>query len=212
MRWIVGAHTHGCWLGTYESEKQRAFVKEITEGMTVYDVGANVGFYSLLAARCVGDSGRVYAFEPLPANVAYLRRHVQMNQLHQVDVHPVAVSDARGPVRFAPGDNRAVGQITLGGALEVQSVTLDDFVFNEGNRPPQVIKIDVEGAEELVLEGARRILRECQPVLFLATHGTAVHRQCCERLTNFGYTCEGILGEPADTTDELLCRPAIGHA
>jgi hypothetical protein len=65
-RWIVGPGTHGCCLGTYELPKQREFDKAVREGHVVYDVGANVGFYSLLAACCVGENGKVHAFEPLP--------------------------------------------------------------------------------------------------------------------------------------------------
>ena len=63
-RWIVGSSIHGCWLGTYESEKQNVVSKLVRPGMVVWDVGANAGFYTLAFARLVGNTGRVYAFEP----------------------------------------------------------------------------------------------------------------------------------------------------
>src|SRR5947208_793716 len=68
-RWIVGSSTNGCWLGTYESHMQRLFREHIGPGSTVFDIGANVGFFTLLASKLAGEAGRVYAFEPLPRNL-----------------------------------------------------------------------------------------------------------------------------------------------
>src|SRR5580765_1322501 len=64
-KWIVGSGTHGCWLGSYEYDKQKLFQKTVRSGDVVYDVGANAGFYSLLASLLVGEKGHVYSFEPL---------------------------------------------------------------------------------------------------------------------------------------------------
>src|SRR5690348_7048474 len=72
MKWRVGAHTHGCWLGTYEKSKQQAVVRLVRAGMNVVDIGANAGFYTLAFSRLAGPGGRVWAFEPLPANVSNL--------------------------------------------------------------------------------------------------------------------------------------------
>src|SRR5438128_664952 len=69
--WIAGSCTHGCWLGTYEFEKQILFQQVVTEGSVLYDLGANVGFYTLLASSLVGSRGHVYAFEPVPNNLRY---------------------------------------------------------------------------------------------------------------------------------------------
>src|SRR5579862_7724955 len=68
-KWVVGSGNHGCWLGSYEHDKQSLFQKTVRTGDIVYDVGANAGFYSLLASVLVGEKGQVYAFEPLPANL-----------------------------------------------------------------------------------------------------------------------------------------------
>ncbi len=83
-RWIVGSATHGCWLGSYEFETQRAFAGLVRAGDVVYDLGANVGFYSLLAARLAGDDGIVYSFEPLARNLDFLRKHVGINALKKL--------------------------------------------------------------------------------------------------------------------------------
>ena len=68
-KWIVGSGEHGYWLGSYEMDKRLAFEKEILPDSVIYDIGANVGFYSLLAAEMTGEKGHVYAFEPLPRNI-----------------------------------------------------------------------------------------------------------------------------------------------
>src|SRR5579871_1243331 len=78
-RWVVGSATHGCWLGSYEQDKQQCFAGAVSVGSVVYDIGANVGFYSLLASVLVGVSGAVYSFEPVPRNCHFLRRHVDLN-------------------------------------------------------------------------------------------------------------------------------------
>src|SRR5689334_1113570 len=64
MRWTAGAHTHGCWLGSYELSKQQLFARTLKPGGVLYDIGANAGFYTLLGSRLLGPEGRVYAFEP----------------------------------------------------------------------------------------------------------------------------------------------------
>src|SRR3989442_1960320 len=74
--WIAGSSIHRCWLGYYEPAKQRAFSAAIESGDVVYDLGANVGLYSLLASFLVGPRGRVFSFEPVPRNLSFLRRHL----------------------------------------------------------------------------------------------------------------------------------------
>jgi FkbM family methyltransferase len=203
-RWIVGAATHGCWLGSYECGKQRLFAKSIGAGQIVYDVGANVGFYTLLAARAVGETGRVYAFEPLPENLSYLRRHLDLNEHRNVVVESAAVSDVCGIVRFRTAGNRSSGHLSLDGDVETTSVSVDEYVFQRKNPPPHVMKIDVEGAEYGVLRGAREVLMAERPLIFLATHGRDVHQQCREFLTEaLDYDCQEIAGDG----NELLCVP-----
>ena len=96
MRWIVDAGIHKCWLGTYEAEKQRAIAKLVRPGMTLYDVGAHSGFYTLLFSRLTGAQGMVYSFEPCAQNVSFLLRHIQLNELNNVRVVQAAMADAPG--------------------------------------------------------------------------------------------------------------------
>ncbi len=89
-KWIAGSGNHGYWLGSYEYQKQKIFSEEIRPGDVVYDLGANVGFYSLLASFLVGPKGRVYSFEPLPSNLEFLRNHLALNKVSNCVVYGVA--------------------------------------------------------------------------------------------------------------------------
>lgn len=95
-KWIVWSSNHGCWLGSYEHAKRILFEETITEGSVVFDVGAHVGFYSLLASVLVGPRGSVFAFEPLQRNLFYLKQHLRLNDIENVTVIEAAVSDRGG--------------------------------------------------------------------------------------------------------------------
>jgi len=205
--WIAASANHGCWLGSYELEKQLAFASHIRHGAVIYDVGANVGFYTLLASEKAGSSGEVHAFEPLPENLSFLWRHVRLNRLSNVAVHAAAVSDVAGKLRFSRTGSRSTGHLDDRGEMQVGAVTLDQFVFEQGHAPPSLVKIDVEGAEGRVLRGAQRLLHSKRPVIFLATHGKQAHQECCEFLLSMAYQVEGVTGEPDGPTDELVCFP-----
>lgn len=195
MKWISGSCTHGCWLGSYEYQKQHLFAEAITAGTTVWDIGANVGFYTLLASR---KASRVIAIEPLPDNIGYLERHLRLNSLRNVEIVAAAVGRECGRQSFSIGENRSVGHLGTG-SLKVDVITLDSLYAKYG--PPDVIKIDVEGAEHSVLEGAQQCLA-ASPVVFLATHSPQLADQCCALLRSIGYEFSQI------EQDELLCsRP-----
>lgn len=185
-RWLVGSSPHGCWLGSYEYEKQRFFAKEIKPNTIVFDIGANVGFYTLLASLLVGAQGRVVAFEPVPRNIRFLQRHLQMNHIKNVAVMEVAVSDAFGVAAFDPGPDSSQGKIAQDGELSVRTVCLDGLIVAGEIPVPDSIKIDVEGAEMPVLVGAQNLLENVHPAIFLATHSPALRQQCLAFLRSLG--------------------------
>jgi len=203
-KWIVGSGDHSCWIGSYELGKQRAFAQVTPFGGTVLDLGANVGFYTLLAAELVGPSGRVHAFEPVPRNLQYLRRHIALNGLTNVSVIEAAVSDASGKRRFRLHVSAAMGHLGDDGQLEVRTVALDQFVFGTSVAAPHSIKIDVEGAEFSVLQGAREVLSQHRPALLLATHSHALRSQCLDLLAAHGYTVRPINTSDGDMADEFV--------
>lgn len=187
MKWIVGSSVHGCWIGTYELEKQAALAGMITAGMTVFDIGANAGFYTLAFSRLVGDKGHVWAFEPYAGNALNILRHIKLNRLQNATLLQVAVVNRTGVTGFQVAQNNSMGVIASEGVYRVPSVTIDDLIADKIVPFPEVIKIDVEGAESLVLDGARTLLSKQRTRLFVALHGDKQRRDCLEILEFFGY-------------------------
>jgi FkbM family methyltransferase len=206
-KWVIGSSFQSCWLGVYEYEKQQEFIGTVKAGDVVYDVGANVGFYTLLASTLTGPSGRVFSFEPLPRNLALLKRHVEMNQMSNVEILDGAVSDKSGTARFSTGDIPEMTHLSATGEIEVQTYQLDELVSRGRLPPPWVMKIDVEGAETAVLSGAREILQRHKPILLLATHGADVHRKCCDMLREMRYTLRPMDGKPLEESSEVRADP-----
>jgi len=208
-----------------------AFQGLIEPGMTVFDVGANFGLYTLPAARAVGDLGRVYAFEPALATAEVLADHLRLNGLDaRVEVVPVAVSDASGEVEFweqgtspfASLSRSAAGRsVLLSGRAEtdprvVQTTSVDDFCSARGVLP-DVVKVDVEGAEAKVLRGARLLLRRRACVILIEAHLSVLqefgdsHEALLAGLDSSGWNCDVVFrrgeeGEP-NATVHYLCRP-----
>jgi FkbM family methyltransferase len=179
------------WLGTYEPQLQQALADFTGPGMTVYDVGANIGYVSLMAAAIVGDAGIVYAFEALPENVERLAGNVRMNELEsRVTVTHAAVIDAVREVPFRRGASPATGSAIAaagGEPIPVPGISLDYFVMRLGNAPPDVVKIDIEGGETLALPGMIGVLNLTRPILFLELHGAEAAAIAWEVLTQAGY-------------------------
>jgi FkbM family methyltransferase len=159
-------------LGTYELPVQAALADRVGAGGVVYDVGANIGFFTLLAARCVGPAGRVYAFEPVDRNAAAIERSVRLNGFATVEVFRNAVGASNGAADLNLA--RHIGGAVLAtvgvppdrrGSVTVEVVSLDSVIAERGLRPPSLVKIDVEGAELDVLSGMRQTLRAHRPVL-----------------------------------------------
>jgi FkbM family methyltransferase len=183
MRWITGSHTHGCWLGTYEPDVRAALVPHLRPGLVFYDLGANVGYYALMAARL---GATVVAIEPLPRNVHYLRRHFELNGLRATIVE-TALLDAEGMVRIAANPGPAFARISDQGQ-PVAGTTLDLLVYRDGLPVPDLVKCDTEGAEVAILRGACRLLRDDPPAAWLiSTHGAERARDCLARLAGAGY-------------------------
>ena len=150
---------------TYESHVTQIMKKFLKRGMTFLDVGANVGYYSLLAASIIGPSGKIIAVEPGQLNVKLLYLRSIINKFNNIDIYPFAASDRRGLVSYADclnngticyqSDPRQLLNLDL-----VYSEKLDNLVDRV-----DIIKIDVEGADYLALRGANRLL-ETHPIIF----------------------------------------------
>ena len=167
--------------GYPEPGVQEEILNRLRPGGCFYDVGAHIGFYSLLAGRLVGKGGRVVAFEPDPANAALLQENITRNNLGQIEVVPVALWSHGGVVAFRRSASEhsgvssrrgavvsANGQAPSDGIIEVQALTLDAFA--ENHPLPTMVKLDVEGAEAEVLRGAQRVISQTKPVLLFEVH------------------------------------------
>jgi FkbM family methyltransferase len=194
-RWVSGASDAGCWLGSYDTATQDLLVRRVPRGGVVYDIGANVGFFTLLTSRLVGPAGSVYAFEPLPANLELLRRHLALNRSANVTVFAAAASDRDGHARFEGAGS--TGRLSAeengeAGDREVPTVRLDGLVARGELKPPAVVKLDVEGAELAVLQGMETLLATVRPILLVEFHGrwignVDVDTACRELLKRSGY-------------------------
>lgn len=180
------------WLGSYEPSVLAALEQLVRQGMTVYDVGAHIGYMTLHLARLVGVEGRVVAFEPLPANLERLRAHLALNPVgERVLVVPTAVGETGGRQRFSPHASVAMGKLAGGeahgaGLLEVEVLSLDEYRASTGS-PPAVVKIDIEGGEVAALKGMQRALREDRPVVLVETHSPEAGSGTWDVLRAAGY-------------------------
>jgi FkbM family methyltransferase len=153
-------------MDTYEPETTRIFQETVKPGMVVIDIGAHVGYYSLLAAKLVGTAGKVFAFEPEPDNHALLLKNIDLNGYNNVVATRMAVSDRMGSsvLYLTDLDSGRHSMFHHGlperGSEEVEVTTLDAFLESEGWPTVGLIKIDVEGAEITVLDGMTRLVGE----------------------------------------------------
>jgi FkbM family methyltransferase len=190
---------YGLVRGVVEPAVQEALRRHVERGATVFDLGANVGFFSILSARLVGPEGRVEAFEPVPASAAAVRAHAALNGLSNVHVHEAAVSDRRGSTRLWLARERSQAHLADRGvrqdadqAITVPLIALDDEI-EAGRLPvPSVLKIDVEGSEIAVLEGLRRTLATHDLVVICELHET--NAEVLELVTESGYQVENLEG------------------
>ncbi len=165
-----------------------------------------MGFYSLLASVLVGPEGGVFSFEPVPRNLRFLRRHLDLNGVTNCSVWEAAVGRCEGTASFGAGPSPSTGRLTVEsqGTFSVQVLALDGLVASGRLPPPDLIKCDIEGGEYDALTGAAEILAKHGPTIFLATHGPEVHRQCCGFLADLGYRLASLDELPLDRTSEVL--------
>ncbi len=199
--------------GTWEPKVTEVVTDILKKGMTVIDVGAHIGYYSLYFAKCVGPTGRVFSFEPVPENLALLRKNVLLNRISWIEAFPEAIFSSTRNISFAAPDQSAdSGEGSLvqgheGRQILVHAVTLDLFCTSANIRP-DVIKLDVEGAEHEVLLGARDTIERCHPKLLIELHhfdgNVAVH-PVPGLLTSYGYQLRWI--EQWQWTSHILATP-----
>jgi len=162
--------------GVYEKYETELFKKLVKPGMTVVDIGSNIGYYSLIAAKLAGNNGKVYAFEPEPNNYNLLVKNIKINNYANIIPIQKAVSNKRGNTKLF------IDKINLGnpsfsknnvptpkeGFAEVEAITLDEFFENVvKDSKVDFIKMDTQGAEGLIVEGAGEVLKNNNLKIFM---------------------------------------------
>lgn len=204
MTLAVSEHiSHAHIRGTYELDTQIAVERLLVPGGVCYDLGASIGYLSLLMAR---KARKVFAFEPSVHAAAEIRKHAAANQLENIAIVPSPVSDSVRTVRFTLNDNTYGARIAEGQSkwptTELVTITLDDFVKN--NPLPDLIKIDVEDEEAKVLRGARSILRERKAVVCCELHSEKSAREVGEIFREYGYKVTDLHGHAFEISGPIV--------
>jgi FkbM family methyltransferase len=185
LRWSLASAGHGYATGTRAASQMGMLAALMRPGDVVWDVGAHHGYVTLCAARRVGHAGQVHAFEPNATNRERLRRHVAWNALPNVEVHGDALADYEGEASFGGGGTSKT--LALGRGAERVRVTTGAALIAQGACPvPDLVKVDVEGAEGAMLEGALPAF-EGRARLVIGVHSRAAHEACVRALAAFGY-------------------------
>lgn len=170
-------------LNLSEPKKLQMIGELVSPNDIIFDIGANVGIYSLIFSKFCK---KVYAFEPVPRNIYFLQRILNLNDIKNVNIIKKAVSDKNGMVPFRKGKSYATGSINEEGHTIVPSITLDSFCQSQ-KIEPNFLKIDVEGAELFVLKGAKKTLSEYKPIILMEIHGVNLKNKSFKLLKSFGY-------------------------
>lgn len=200
--WTTGS-SYEYILGNYEDPLMiNTFCSWLQPSTVFYDLGANVGFYALMANRFI-SIGKIYSFEPMPYIRTVFERHIALNKKFitndNIIILPFAISDHEKETSFSNGISHQDGNTYIKASkvyneadsiIMVKCYSIDELL-QQGFKPPGIIKIDVEGAEYDVLKGAVNTLKEYKPYILLATHEChlpGVKDQCIHFLTELGYT------------------------
>ncbi len=158
--------------GTNELHVQNTLAEQIKPGSIFYDVGANIGFFTIIGSRLVTSTGQVVAFEAVPENAQVVQRNCDLNGCANVQVIAKAVSNesGSGTLVLASHDGGAALQSSVEQAGKAETITvgltsIDEFVAQNPTLVPNLVKIDVEGAELLVLQGMAKVLAEFHPII-----------------------------------------------
>ena len=155
----------------YVVEQTEFFKKNIKEGDVVLDLGAHIGYFTCLFAQLVGESGKVFSFEPEPNNFKLLKKNVEVNGYKHVTIEQKAVSDVKSTIKMyisnSPKDHRIYDTHDGKKAIEIESVKLDEY-FKDFNKKINVIKSNIQGADFAAFQGMKSIIEKSKSNIILA--------------------------------------------
>jgi FkbM family methyltransferase len=205
IRLAPSEHTsHAHLRGVYESETLAAVERLVRPGMVCYDIGASIGYISLLMAK---RAKRVYAFEPAPHARSEMERHIAANGFENIETVESPLSGSVREVEFAVtgaayGSGIAKGPQNEWPVLRMMTSTLDGFVATHD--APQFLKVDIEGEEAVLFDGAQETLRRHRPVILCELHSVAAQEAVLRALSAHGYRFEDLMGGPFTPRDKVV--------
>lgn len=213
--WIRLPEDKPIWTGTYEADFAMSLADAVREDAVCLDIGGYRGFFSAVFA--LAGASAVHIFEPLPENIRRIESLMEVNPSLPLELHRIAIGAVVGEAEFLVMPETSMGKLSessfqeqqsSGVSLKVPIETLDHLIETGIMGEPDVIKIDVEGAEAMVLKGGERLLGRRGPLLFLEIHSRALARECHEIMTGHGYSVAVMeTGESPDFASE----PEICH-
>lgn len=219
--YMRATHSVRMLFGFDETRLVKTLAELVKPGDIVYDIGAHVGYTSLMLADLVGPQGQVHAFEVLPSTAALLRKTIELNGYSQVDVHEFGlgkehaqlqlISNARGMgfIYHTPDPDAHKENCTV--------VPLDEYARDNNLPAPRLVKMDIEQAEVDALRGGEQFLREHRPTLLVEFHTLNLLREGLHLLQDWGYSLRTLDGQPVDEArlaaldrfhESVLCAPA----
>jgi FkbM family methyltransferase len=211
---VLGPDDRNAYLvNTYEPMTVELAQQLCQPGMHVLDMGAHVGYFSLLFSVLVGPAGQVYTLEPNPENLKKIRAMIEINRLQNIRVFPFAASDQSGEVQFITENTGSMGHIATlpsenrAAAVTVRAVRMDDLACDQGIDRIDLIKMDVEGAELKALASMAGLIGRCHPTIICEWHPAVAGPDYAAIFEQLGYHCEAL--EPVSTTEpfHVLARP-----
>ncbi len=192
---------------TYVDEKNfeepyiiKFLLNNVKEGDTFFDLGAHFGYFTLLAHKLVGSSGKIISFEPSPVPLNYLRKNIKLNKIENVTIVPMLVFDKKGELNFYfsgfGGTKSSLKKCSeLPFVKKIRGINLDDYCMEE-NMEPNFVKIDIEGAELLAIKGFQKILRQKEIKILLELHPKILGSSDIKKLVNLfgdlGYSMKSL--------------------
>lgn len=206
----------GIWTGTYEAEFAAAVAAAVRPGSVAYDIGGWHGFFAgLMAAQGARET---HVFEPLPENAFRIARLVRLNPRFDIRLHQCALGDEDGQIELLVAAQTSMAKISSSAFQpdaaadrrhRVELARIDTLVARGEIVPPDIVKMDVEGAEALVLRGATNVLEKHGPAIFAEVHSRALLEECSSLLARLGYAVAMIEGDAWTSRSEIFQVRAV---
>ena len=200
------------WTGTWEKDITEVIYKNIVKGKPSCDIGSHRGFIAGIMA--LAGSSKVFCFEPNPENIRHLEKLLDLNKILKLTILPYAVAQEDGEAQFSIMPETSMGklaessfqpEVSSNSIINVTVKTLDGMLISHEIEAPGFIKIDVEGAELLVLKGAKDIIEQYKPVFVIELHSYTLAQDCINYLKDYGYDTQ-IIQKNIDLNNEASFR------